>query len=177
MSWLLWHLFSQTTWLVPVLRTPHGSSSLTTSPSWSCVSYSASMFPWSWTHTHTHRKDNVTHTATWHIHSKFSNLQPQDSNWCCNSTVYRQEDYHESIMMRCITKRWTHNTIISLYIVSKIHIRTEIHSLAAKEEEVQPQPGEDQHDDGDGEAEDEPRAKVYYLRLWITTRKRKNTES
>lgn len=48
-----------------------------------------------------------------------------------------------------------------------------MHSLAAEEEEVQPQPGEDQHDDGDGEAEDEPRAKVYYLCIWITARKRK----
>ena len=43
-----------------------------------------------------------------------------------------------------------------------------MYSLAAEEEEVQPQPSEDQHDDGDREAEDEPCAKVYHLCIWIS---------
>lgn len=43
---------------------------------------------------------------------------------------------------------------------------------------MQPQPGEDQHDDGNGEAEYEPRAKVYHLRVWITTEdKNRRTDS
>lgn len=75
--------------------------------------------------------------------------------------AYRPRDYHESVMIRCITLRSGQ--------VGYTHTHT--HSLAAKEEEVQPEPGEDQHDDGDGEAEDEPRAEVYHLRIWITTGK------
>lgn len=59
----------------------------------------------------TQRKDNnnVTHKMTWHTRSEFSDLQPQDSNCCHSSTPYRHKDYHESIMITCITKRWTLN--------------------------------------------------------------------
>ncbi len=74
------------TWWVPVLRTPHGSSSLITSLSWFCVSYSMSMFPWSWTNTTT-----TTSTAR----------QPDTLGWRHGSTVYRHRDYHESVIIRC----------------------------------------------------------------------------
>ena len=64
---------------------------------------------------------------------------------------------------------------ISMYVhtvhIFKIHTPT--HSLAAQEEEVQPQPGEDQHDDGDGEAEDKPCAEIDHLSIWIPTEETK----
>lgn len=56
-----------------------------------------------------------------------------------------------------------------------IHAKLQ-HSLAAEEEEVQPQPGEDQHDDCNGEAEDEPRAEVYHLCIRIAAGKRGKKE-
>lgn len=151
------------TWWVPALCTPHESSSLTSSPSWFCVSYLTSTFPWSWTHTHATKKHNINHTVTRRAeffpkpaatgHQKASRLndaQTEGLSWVDNDK-----------MSSTITQQVTIWKICT--------ICTHTHLLAAEEEEVQPEPGEDQHDDGDGEAEDEPRAEIDHLCIWITT--------